>query len=82
MDENSINFLTNLYPKYVVNSKGEKKKWDEYSISKVLNKETGLDILIAEKVAEEVIRQIIGLGCKEITTNHIRELVCLELKEG
>ncbi len=81
MNENSIEFLTKLYPKYVINSKGEKKKFDEENISKVINRETGLDIFIAEKVAQEVVRQIIGLGCKEITTNHIRELVCLDLTQ-
>jgi len=32
----------------------------------VLNKETGLDMHVAEKVAEDVIRKIIGLGLNEI----------------
>jgi hypothetical protein len=70
-----------LYPKYVINSKGEKIKFDENSIAKILNKETGLDINIAEKVAEDAIRTIIGLGMDEITTNYIRELVCVELTQ-
>ena len=35
----------------------------------------------AEKIAEDVIRRIIGLGVDEITTNYIRELVCLELTQ-
>jgi len=77
--ENDENILKKLYPKNVINSRGIKKKWDEYNISKVLNKETGLDMLDAEDVAEEVIRHIIGQGFKEISTNHIREIVCLEL---
>jgi len=80
MPNNSFS-LIDLYPKHVINSKGEKKKFDENSISKILNKETGLDIHIAEKVAEDVIRKIIGLGIKEITTNYIRELVCVELTQ-
>ncbi|MBD3254593.1 MAG: fused protease/ribonucleoside-triphosphate reductase [Candidatus Lokiarchaeota archaeon] len=80
MANNSFS-LADLYPKYVVNSKGEKKKFDENSIAKVLNKETGLDMHIAEKVAEDVIRKIIGLGMKEISTNYIRELVCVELTQ-
>jgi len=80
MPENSFS-LIDLYPKYVINSKGEKKKFDEYSIAKVLNKETGLDMHIADKVAEDVIRTIIGLGIDEITTNYIRELVCVELTQ-
>ena len=80
MTNNSFS-LIDLYPKYVINSKGEKKKFDENSIAKILNKETGLDIHIAEKVAEDVIRKIIGLGVKEITTNYIRELVCVELTQ-
>jgi hypothetical protein len=80
MTDNSFS-LIDLYPKYVINSKGEKHKFDENSIAKVLNKETGLDMHIAEKVAEDVIRKIIGLGVKEITTNYIRELVCVELTQ-
>jgi hypothetical protein len=80
MSNNSFS-LIDLYPKYVINSKGEKKKFDENSIAKVLNKETGLDMHISEKVAEDVIRKIIGLGVKEITTNYIRELVCVELTQ-
>jgi hypothetical protein len=80
MTENSFS-LIDLYPKYVINSKGEKKKFEETSIAKILNKETGLDMHIAEKVAEDVIRKIIGLGIKEIRTNYIRELVCVELTQ-
>ncbi len=80
MTDNSFS-LIDLYPKYVINAKGEKKKFDENSIAKILNKETGLDMQIAEKVAEDVIRTIIGLGIDEITTNYIRELVCVELTQ-
>ena len=80
MTNNSFS-LVDLYPKYVINSRGEKKKFDENSIAKILNKETGLDKHIAEKVAEDVIRTIIGLGMDEITTNYIRELVCVELTQ-
>ncbi|MFX0000668.1 MAG: ribonucleoside-triphosphate reductase, adenosylcobalamin-dependent [Candidatus Hodarchaeota archaeon] len=80
MPNNSFS-LIDLYPKYVINSKGEKKEFDETSIAKVLNKETGLDMHIAEKIAEDTIRKIIGLGVKEITTNYIRELVCVELTQ-
>ncbi|MHA2008768.1 MAG: fused protease/ribonucleoside-triphosphate reductase [Promethearchaeota archaeon] len=80
MTDNSFS-LMDLYPKYVINSKGEKIKFDENSIAKILNKETGLDINIAEKVAEDAIRTIIGLGMDEITTNYIRELVCVELTQ-
>ncbi len=80
MPNNSFS-LIDLYPKYVINSKGEKKKFDENSIAKILNKETGLDMHIAEKIAEDTIRKIIGLGVKEITTNYIRELVCVELTQ-
>ena len=80
MNNNSFS-LIDLYPKYVINSKGEKKPFDENNIAKILNKETGLDMSIAEKVAEDVIRKIIGLGMDEITTNYIRELVCVELTQ-
>ena len=80
MTDNSFS-LVDLYPKHVINAKGEKKKFDENSIAKILNKETGLDMQIAEKVAEDVIRTIIGLGIDEITTNYIRELVCVELTQ-
>jgi len=80
MTDNSFS-LIDLYPKYVINSKGEKQKFDENSIAKILNKETGLDIHLAEEVAEDAIRTIIGLGMDEITTNYIRELVCVELTQ-
>ena len=80
MTDNSFS-LVDLYPKHVINSKGEKKEFDVSSIAKILNKETGLDIHIAEKVTEDVVRKIIGLGIDEITTNHIRELVCVELTQ-
>jgi len=80
MTDNSFS-LVDLYPKYVINSKGEKKEFDVSSIAKVLNRETGLDINIAEKVSEDVVRTIIGLGYEEITTNYIRELVCVELTQ-
>jgi len=73
--------LSDLYPKYVINSKGEKKPFDEAKIATVLNKETGLDMHIAESVAEDVLRKVIGLGVDEITTNHLRELVCVELTQ-
>jgi len=78
---NSIDFFKKMYPKYVINSKGEKKEFDVSNIAKILNKETGLDINIAEKVTKDVIRIIIGLGYEEITTNYIRELVCVELTQ-
>ncbi len=80
MTNNSFS-LVDLYPKSVINSKGEKKPFNEDNIAKVLNKETGLDMAISEKVAEDVIRKIIGLGIDEITTNYIRELVCVELTQ-
>ncbi|MHA1337729.1 MAG: ATP cone domain-containing protein [Promethearchaeota archaeon] len=80
MSDNSFS-LMDLYPKYVVNSKGERKKFDENKIAIVLNKETGLDMTIADKVAENVLRKIIGLGVEEISTNYIRELVCVELTQ-
>ena len=74
-------FSLDLYPKYVINSKGERKSFDDNNIAKVLNKETGLDMQIATKIAEDVIRKIIGLGVNEISTNYIRELVCVELTQ-
>ena len=80
MTNNSFS-LIDLYPKYVINSKGEKKAFDEKNIAKIVNKETGLDMHNAEEVAEDVIRKIIGLGMEEITTNYIRELVCVELTQ-
>lgn len=80
MTDNSFS-LTDLFPKFVINSKGEKKKFDEMNIAKILNKETGLDFRIATEVSEDVIRTIIGLGVDEISTNYIRELVCVELTQ-
>ncbi|TFF99341.1 MAG: ribonucleoside-triphosphate reductase, adenosylcobalamin-dependent [Promethearchaeota archaeon] len=73
--------LEDLYPKYVINSKGEKIPFEETKIATVLNRETGLDMQIAESIAEDVLRKVIGLGVDEITTNHLRELVCVELTQ-
>ncbi|MFO8018220.1 MAG: fused protease/ribonucleoside-triphosphate reductase [Promethearchaeia archaeon] len=73
--------LMDLYPKYVVNTKGEKQEFNEDKIADVLNKETGLDMKIAKEVAADVLRKIIGLGLDEISTNYIRELVCVELTQ-
>lgn len=73
--------LEDLYPKYVINSKGEKIPFEETKITTVLNRETGLDMQIAESIAEDVLRKVIGLGVDEITTNHLRELVCVELTQ-
>lgn len=82
MTDNKSSFsLSDLYPKFVINSKGEKKEFDETKIASVLNKETGLDMHIAERVAEDVLRKIIGLGVDEISTNYLRELVCVELTQ-
>ena len=80
MSNNSFS-LADLYPKYIINSRGEKKVFDETKIASVLNKETGLDMNIAENVTEDVLRKIIGLGVDEITTNHLRDLVCVELTQ-
>ncbi|TFF63801.1 MAG: hypothetical protein EU521_00230, partial [Promethearchaeota archaeon] len=80
MTDNSFS-LTDLYPKWVVNSKGERMRFDADKIATVLNRETGLDLHIAEKVAEDVIRKVIGLGMEEISTNYLRELVCVELTQ-
>ena len=79
MTDNS--FVNALLPKFVINSKGEKKKFDEMNIAKILNKETGLDFRVATEVSEDVIRKIIGVGVDEISTNYIRELVCVELTQ-
>ena len=79
--ENDSFSIAELYPKYIVNSKGEKKQFDENKIASVLNKETGLDMNVAVSVAEDVLRKIIGLGVDEIKTNHLRDLVCVELTQ-
>lgn len=73
--------IIDLYPKIVINSKGKKKSFDSSEIANILNKETGLDINIAENIANNVLRKIIGSNLKEIHTNYIRELVCIELTQ-
>jgi len=71
--------LIDLYPKSVINSKGEIKEFDVSYIARSLNRETGLETEISEEIAQEVLRKIIGQGLKRISTNYVRELVCLEL---
>jgi intein/homing endonuclease len=76
----TINFiLDEVLPKYVVTSRGDRRIFNVGQISKSLVKETGLDENTAKSIAHEVIRKIIGLGLAEITTNHLRELTCLEM---
>ncbi len=78
----SKNFkLSDLYPKFIINSSGEKKAFDESKIAIILNKETGLDFKIAQEIAEKVIRRIIGMKNEVIHTNYLRELICVELTE-
>lgn len=71
--------LIDLYPKTVINSKGEIKDFDMSYIARSLNRETGVEMNISEEIAQEVLRRLIGQGIKRASTNYIRELVCLEL---
>jgi len=79
-EENDEDFsLIDLYPKFVINSKGIIKDFDITYISRSINRETGLELETSEEIAKEVLRKIIGQGLKRVSTNYIREIVCLEL---
>ncbi|GAH17776.1 unnamed protein product, partial [marine sediment metagenome] len=79
-NENDEDFsLIDLYPKYVINSKGILKDFDITYIARSINRETGLEFEICEKITQEVLRKIIGQGLKRVSSTYIREIVCLEL---
>jgi len=79
-NENDEDFsLIDLYPKYVINSKGILKDFDIAYVARSINRETGLELETCEVIAQEVLRKIIGQGLKRVSTNYIREIVCLEL---
>lgn len=79
-NENDEDFsLIDLYPKYVINSKGILKDFDITYIARSINRETGLEFETCEKIAQEVLRKIIGQGLKRVSSIYIREIVCLEL---
>ncbi len=79
-NENDEDFsLIDLYPKYVINSKGILKDFDITYIARSINRETGLEFETCEKIAQEVLRKIIGQGLKRVSSTYIREIVCLEL---
>src|SRR5271157_345278 len=71
--------LERLFPKYVITSKGDLRRFSGESIAKSLVSETGIPEDAANDVAKAVIRKIASMGLKEITTTYIRELTCLEL---
>lgn len=79
-NENDEDFsLIDLYPKYVINSKGILKDFDITYIARSINRETGLEFETCDKIAQEVLRKIIGQGLKRVSSTYIREIVCLEL---
>lgn len=71
--------LANVLPKYIVNSRGDRRPFDPEYISKSLIKETGLDEKRAREVSYEVIRKVVAEASEEVRTNHLRELACVEL---
>ncbi len=71
--------LERLFPKYVITSKGDLRRFSGENIAKSLVKETGIAENLAQEVGKAVIRKIAGLGLSEITTTYIRELTSVEL---
>jgi len=71
--------LERLFPKYVITSKGDLRRFNGEAIAKSLVKETGLPENVAQDVGKAIIRKIAGLGLSEITTTYIRELASVEL---
>ena len=81
MSEEKDYELEEMYPKYIVNSNGSKKEFEDDSIARILNMETGINIKLAEQISEDVLRKLIIYNLDEITTTYIRELVCIELSK-
>lgn len=71
--------IDSIFPKFVINSKGEREPFDISDIKRKLAIETGLDSESAQKINDRVIRKILGEKRDDIKSSEIKDLVCAEL---
>ena len=71
--------LTDIFPKFVVNSRGDLKNFDPDQMVESLNKETGLDKDVCIDVVRGALKRITQLGLETIQADTVRELMCVEL---
>ncbi|GAB4317295.1 MAG: ribonucleoside-triphosphate reductase, adenosylcobalamin-dependent [Promethearchaeota archaeon] len=68
-----------VLPRYVITARGDRRPFDWRQVARSLVRETGLSESVAQDVAMNVIKRIIGMGLSEVSTSHVRELTCVEL---
>jgi len=71
--------IFSLFPSVVINSQGEREKFDLEDISRKIRVRTGLDPTLSQVIADQVVKKIIAEGKKEILSSHIKELVFAEM---
>ncbi len=68
-----------IFPKNIVNTRGDIRPFDGDYIVKSINKETGLDWSDCIRVVRDALKRITILNLETIQTSMIREIVSLEL---
>lgn len=70
---------SDIFPKFVINSRGDILPFDPDKMVESLTKETGLDRNVAIEVIRDSLKRITALGLETIQGNTVREIVCIEL---
>ena len=79
-DNNDYSFsIQSIFPKHMINSRGDIKPFDPDKMITSLNKETGLDWEESIQVVRDSLKRITLLGLDTIQTSMLREIMCLEL---
>ncbi len=71
--------VQNIFPKHIINSRGDIKPFDPDKLIKSLNKETGLEWNECIILIKNALKRITVLGLDQIQTTMVREIICLEL---
>lgn len=71
--------FASIFPTHVINSQGIKQRFDADDIKRKLRIETGLEEQVAQSISDQVIKNIIIEGKKQIRSAHIKDLVFAEL---
>jgi ribonucleoside-triphosphate reductase (thioredoxin) len=71
--------LSRIFPKYIINSRGDLKPFNPDKIIASINKETGLDWNESIEVVRDALKKITILGLDTIQSVMVREILCVEL---
>ena len=71
--------ISSIFPKFIINSRGDRKFFDPDKMIASLNKETGLDWEKSIQVIKNTLKRITVLGLETIKTSIVRELTSVEL---